>query len=239
MHSNTDPFPPALAMDSPYIFDTEMNDGTQINGDFFNAALSTDSPNLFGDDVLSSPYQSPMPAKARKIHAGSQGIRDGSAISTSPESSVRDDSSDSSGMHKRKTSSRSSHSIPATQSAAIVGSERQAWHVKAEPHMDPVNLQGYQNFAFDTSNRVMEHDFDFDSAASSPSPAMSGNIASYAAPRYVAIPYRDSPRPAASMLQPASRSATVSAIFADFLSFTFAESPRCRALARLLRCRLW
>jgi hypothetical protein len=214
MNSDSDPFPPTMAtMDSPHIFDTDMADNMQEGGLFFDAALPTDSPSFFVDDGMTSPFQSPMPVKSRKIHAGSQGIRDGTALSTSPESSVQDDSSDTSSKHKRKTSSRSSESAPLAKSVAPVGSERRTWGIQTRKQEQPHDLLNPQSFGnYDFSNRAMEHDFDFESAASSPSPAMSGNSATYNAPRHVAISYKESPKSASAPLKAVSRSSTVSTL---------------------------
>lgn len=191
-----------------------MTDPLHGNDDlFFSSALTADSPShVFGYDVSTAEFQSPMPVKARKINAESQGIREGAALSTSPESSMQDSSSDSSGRHQRKSSSRSSQSVNTckdSRAGNIAGQARQWMSPSTTPdgNLDFGHDQGFQSFEF--SNRAMEDAFDFESAASSPSPLMSVKDTPYTATRHVAIPYRESPQPAPRLLSQNPKSRTV------------------------------
>ncbi|KAA6409855.1 MAG: hypothetical protein FRX48_06467 [Lasallia pustulata] len=209
MASTDDPFPSSLPLprfDSPRIFDSEMA-GTMEDGglEFFTSAMPQDSPGqLFaGDTLATSPYQSPMPVKSIRATSDAKRTVNGATFSASPDSSLQDSSSDSSVRPKRKVSSNSSHSaIPSRDVTMADGGHMNPWKDEdpmlgvVEPNVNFVasNLPAETNF--ELSNRAMENDFDFDSAASSPSPyattLTSGHFAKNAA-RDFAVPYRTSP----------------------------------------------
>lgn len=209
MASTDDPFPSSLPLpgfDSPRIFDSEMA-GTMEDGglEFFTSAIPQDSPGqLFGGDTLAtSPYQSPIPVKSIRAPSDTKRTVNGAVFSASPDSSLQDSSSDSSVRHKRKVSSNSSQSaIPVRDVTMADGVHMNPWKDDdpmlgvVEPNISFLasNLPVETNF--ELSNRAMENDFDFDSAASSPSPyattLTSGHIANNTA-RDFAVPYRTSP----------------------------------------------
>ena len=209
MNSAFDPFPPSLpCFDSPPFFDAEMVDTTQNEDLYFGSALSQESPgHFFNDDVFAaSPFQSPVPK--RVPDPSSTKIVDaanGNHLSGSPESSIQDSSSDSSGRHKRRTSSKSSLSALTGHDQPKSGARSSGW--KSDDIMDttPEPVFDFSGAAapvydgYDLSNRAMETDFDFESAASSPSPAVSASTPVHNTTRHIAIPYRASPGPAGSL----------------------------------------
>ena len=179
--------------------------------EFFSSALAQESPGqLFrGDDSLTnfvnSPYQSPASNKIQNVPEVSKPTASDTLFSASPESSSQDSSSDSSGRHKRKTSSRSSHSGLNGRDITMTDDLRpRSWKTGVATYSEPVfgfrnsNISGHISHEF--SNRAMENDFDFDSAASSPSPNMNSNTSAYSGPRHIAIPYRVSPQSSASLV---------------------------------------
>ena len=220
MDPAADPFPsslPTLDSDSPPMFETEMA-GTIQSGDiYFNSALPEDSPGrFFHDDMLAnSPFHSPASIKVQYASTGPMASKAQNNYSASPESSVQDSSSDSSRRHKRKTSSKSSFSGLNGRDLTMTDVRPRTW--KAEGGMDGAiqpkfGFSGSATFQpdqMDVSNRAMENDFDFDSAASSPSPGISADTPVYTGNRHIAIPYRASSRSAASLVSH-SRSSVVS-----------------------------
>ncbi|MCJ1477367.1 hypothetical protein MMC13_006038 [Lambiella insularis] len=209
MNTSTDPFPPSLPrLDSPPLYDTEML-GPEQNGDlYFNSALSNDSPGRFlNDDVFAtSPFQSPAPRRVPHTLSTASKTQTAKKISASPESSLQDSSSDSSGRHKRKTSSKSSLSGLAAHEQVMPGTRPAEWKSGEMMDMAPEPTFEFPDTAlskydsYDFSNRAMEHDFDFESAASSPSPVISAATPVHRTTRHIAIPYRASPRSAASLV---------------------------------------
>ena len=211
MDSSTDLLPSSLAgLDSPQIFDSDMADSMQDTDLFFSSALPQDSPaHLLGDDgVTNSSYSSPMPMpmKVPRLEADSAPAESGQNLPASPESSLQDSSSDSSGRHKRKSSSRSFRSglatsdVTMTDSVQFDGIKHRATRTSDRPtSFDDLGTNNATYDTFDLSNRAMENDFDFDSAASSPSPLLSSSGGTYTALRHIAIPYRASPRSAPSL----------------------------------------
>ena len=209
MDSSTDLFPSSLpGLDSPQIFDSDMADPMQDTDLFFSSALPQDSPaHLLGDDAaINSSYSSPMPMKVPRLEADSTSAESGHNVPASPESSLQDSSSDSSGRRKRKSSSRSSRSGLATSDVAMTdgvqfdGIKHRAIRTSSKPtSFDDLGSNTASYDSFDLSNRAMENDFDFDSAASSPSPLLSSSGGTYTALRHIAIPYRASPRSAPSL----------------------------------------
>ncbi|MCJ1403196.1 hypothetical protein MMC11_006419 [Xylographa trunciseda] len=182
--------------------------GTTQNEDlYFGSALSQESPGrFFNDDVFAaSPFQSPAPKRAPNPSTKSADATTGHRLSGSPESSLQDSSSDSSGRRKRRTSSKSS--LSALAGHAQVRSGPRASGAKSDDMMDIVSepVFDFSGTAaplydgYDFSNRAMETDFDFESAASSPSPAVSASTPVHHTARHITIPYRASPGSAASL----------------------------------------
>lgn len=232
MDPSSDPFPSSLpGYDSPHIFDSEMG-GPMQDGDleFFNSALAQESPGqFFRDDSLTnfanSPYQSPVSTKIQNVPEVSKPTANSPLFSASPESSSQDSSSDSSGRHKRKSSSRSSHSGLNGQDITMTDDPGpNSWKTDSVNHGGPAfglpysNIPGHISYEF--SNRAMENDFDFDSAASSPSPNMNSDVAAYSGPRHIAIPYRASPQPSASLI-PNQQAIKVGDVFQLLFAQTF------------------
>lgn len=217
MDSNSIPYsPPLNGLDSPHIFDSEMTDSMQETDLFFNSAFTVDpTAQLLRDESLAnSTFQSSMQTKLQNP-ASSGIVRDRTMPSTSPENSTQDSSSDTSAYHERKTSSRSSQSglsgtdiVMADASQPTFG--RTTNFVKREA-MTEYPRPMTRNFdSFEYSNRAMENDFDFDSAASSPSPYLPANTVPYTGPRHVAIPFTESPRAFVNQLSNPVPSSTVS-----------------------------
>ena len=211
MDIGNDLFPQSLlGPDSPQIIDSDMSPSLQ-NGDleFFNSALPQDSPSrFFGDDTLAiSPYQSPLSLKQQVVQEKPPTTTNRTTFSASPDSSLQDSSSDSSRRYKRKTSSKSSHEVLAGQDVTMTDDVRLGiWKTDdAQLHRRDLMLD-YSGSIFpphqdyNLSNRAMENDFDFDSAASSPSPYMKSHTSTYTGPRHIAIPFRASPKPSACLV---------------------------------------
>ena len=209
MDSMNDPFPPSLpGLSSPQTLDSEMTTSLQ-DGDleFFDAAYSQDSPDpLFAPDPsIAMPYQSPLSPKQNSEKPAHR-LATTASSSASPESSVQDTSSEGSARRKRKTSSDSSHSDHGLDVQRGVDGA-QAGPLKSE------NLsydgENHHDTDFEYSNRAMENDFDFTTAASSPSPNVDSKPAAYTGPRHITIPYRESPGTTNRLLPPqASNSST-------------------------------
>ena len=215
-----DPFPsslPTLDPDSPPMFDTDMA-GTVQSGDiYFNSALPGDSPGrFFHDDMFAnSPFHSPASMKVQYASTSAMASKPRHNYSASPESSLQDSSSDSSRRHKRKTSSKSSFSGVNGRDFTMTDARPSTWKAEGvidgaiEPKFRFSGSTMFQPDQMDVSNRAMENDFDFDSAASSPSAGVSANTPVYTGNRHIAIPYRASSRSAASLASH-SRSSVVS-----------------------------
>ena len=194
MAANGDPFPASLPGFPAGIYDSEMGGVEQEQEyGFFTSAIGQDSPGHFfqEDAFLDSPYQSPMPAKANALE-NHQTAKGPQFSASPPDSSLQDSSSDSSGRVKRKTSSRSSHSGFAAGAMVPVGPN-------ANPQPGSV-FPGWKapssSASFDIDDRNMETDFNFNSAASSPSPIAhtQQHTAPYSGPRHIAMPFRAQPR---------------------------------------------
>ena len=194
MAANGDPFPASLPGFPAGIYDSEMG-GTEQEQEynFFTSAIGHDSPGHFfqEDALLDSPYQSPMPVKTNA--AENNQVLNGPQFSASPpDSSLQDSSSDSSGRVKRKTSSRSSHSGSAADAMVPGGPNANAQSAYVFPGWKaPINPT-----SFDFNDQNLESDFDFNSAASSPSPIThtQQHPAPYSGPRHIAMPFRATPR---------------------------------------------
>ncbi|KAI9785494.1 MAG: hypothetical protein M1839_009235 [Geoglossum umbratile] len=140
----------------------------------------------FGDPLQPPAYTpsttySSKTISASLLHNGDNG-QPTSVPSSSPTSSMQDSSSDSSRNHKRKSSSNSSHSVPAatdtqmTEDPNIFGQLTMGGGgpgFAGYSDLGDISLGRPNELATHTdvemSNRDMENHFDFDSAASSPS----------------------------------------------------------------------
>ncbi|KAK3169804.1 hypothetical protein OEA41_009188 [Lepraria neglecta] len=174
MDVHNDPFPLSLPQfDGPRILGEDMNDAIEEGGLDF-ASLNFDSPenNLYWDDATS--YQSP--AKSNGNNASAPRVAMMETSSQSPESSLPDSSSSdsSNNRHKRNHSSDSSQvgALGADGDIRMTGDTPvpNGILIGADPAEDRVNDQPSPATDVDVSNRAMECHFDFDSAASSPSP---------------------------------------------------------------------
>jgi hypothetical protein len=129
--------------------------------------------------------------------------------SESPPSSSQDSASETSRGRKRKSSSNSSRSALRGQDVTMADDlDMAGW--KDDDMMTGQDGPAFAGFPvltnssnpleldpdFANSNKAMENDFDFDSAASSPSPLGLGgrSVASTMQPRNLNMPYRSSPR---------------------------------------------
>ena len=195
MAANSDPFPASLPGFPAGIYDLDMG-GTEQEHDygFFSSAIGQDSPGQFSqeDALLSSPYQSPMPMKPNAPPETIQASSGPQFSASPPDSSLQDSSSDSSGRAKRKTSSRSSQSAHATDATMPGGPS-----ASIEPaYIYPGWKAPGKTTSFDFNDQNMESDFDFNSAASSPSPIANApqRPVPYSGPRHIAMPFRATPR---------------------------------------------
>ena len=183
MEFDNDPFPFLPKFDEPQIFDANMNDAMEEGG-FEFSEMHFDSPgfwnNTMGGDAS-------IPSKSN----GSQAIKQpflGPAFSQSPESSSASDSSNN--QHKRN------HSSDSSQSGALAGHGAASVNgiVIGADIADQGSDKSSPATDVDLSNRAMECHFDFDSAASSPSPFADTkpNFKSSSL-RSIKMPYRCSP----------------------------------------------
>lgn len=187
MEIATDTFPFLPKDHGPYIFDANMNERVE-EGAFEFPELQFDTPAFWHNTIGASP----MPSKTN----GSQVIKQpfmGPAFSQSPESSSASDSSNN--QHKRSHSSDSSRSGAiagdgdVTMNGILIGADLED---QASDKSSPVT-------DVDLSNRAMECHFDFDSAASSPSPFSDTKPAfKSSSVRSLKMPYRSSPKTGAS-----------------------------------------
>ena len=186
------------ASSPPFILDSDMSErlDSDPDFDFFDSNIpleATNSPGIFlGDEFpidtsqyltnFGSPapvsHKSPLPEQGSLLDTRLQ--QSLSAPSTaSPAGSYQDSSSESSG-YKRKSSSDSSRSALTTGDVMMADdTDMSDWKVEDMiAKSDASNYGGYDgtinpasmsnNFAF--TDKSMENDFDFESAASSPSP---------------------------------------------------------------------
>lgn len=182
MEFDNDPFPFLPKFDEPQIFDANMTDAME-EGALEFPELRFDSPGLWNTSVGASPVLSKSD--------GSQAIKPpfiDPAFSQSPESSSASDSSNN--QHKRNHSSDSSRSGAlagdgdVSMNGILIGADMEdRASDKSSPATD-----------VDLSNRAMECHFDFDSAASSPSPFAEPKPAfKPSSVRSIKMPYRSSP----------------------------------------------
>jgi hypothetical protein len=173
---------------------------------YFDSALPEGPPSFFlGDEE--SPFPSPASIQARQPPAHASQPANIAHSSASPESSIQDSSSDSSRRaHKRRTSSKSSICAMAGGDMRMRNGPINSW--KREDMMDMITGPTY-DFGMphghdfnnnDISNRAMGEHFDFDSAASSPSPLLNNaGVPLSIGNRHIAIPYRASTSSAATV----------------------------------------
>ena len=182
MEFDDDPFPFLPKFDEPQIFDANMNDVMEEGGLEF-PEVRFDSPGFWNNTIGTSP----MPSKSNSTQPIKQPFM-GPAFSQSPESSSASDSSNN--QHKRN------HSSDSSQSGALAGDGDVAMNgivIGAEVE-DQTSDKSSPATDVDLSNRAMECHFDFDSAASSPSPFSDTKPAFKAlSVRSIKMPYRSSP----------------------------------------------
>jgi hypothetical protein len=202
----------------PFILDTDMS-GARLDSDpdfeFFDSNnfdagnspgillaehFVADTPRFLGGFGSASTPKSPLPDAGTLLDTKLQSSL--SAPSTaSPAGSYQDSSSDSSG-YKRKSSSDSARSA-VTNGDAMMADDTDLGDWKMDGMVqdsEPQNYGGFDgtidpsamdaNFGF--SDKIMENDFDFDSAASSPSPFGIGPV-DMESPEMPTIKY-DTPR---------------------------------------------
>ncbi|KAK2624274.1 hypothetical protein QTJ16_006224 [Diplocarpon rosae] len=191
MPTTTEPHP---ATPPPFLFDPVMPSRLEGDPDFEFLDTNLDgvsSPGLLlAEDLATSNSQShvnfasPNPVSQKSPLSDRNSLLDSrvqqslSARPTaSPACSFQDSSSESSG-YKRKSSSDSSRSALTSADIMVTDTDMGDW--KMQDSMLPIDAQSYSGFDgtinpaemnnFGFSDKVMENDFDFDSAASSPSP---------------------------------------------------------------------
>ena len=180
MEFDNDPFPFLPKFDEPQIFDANMNDAMEEGGLEFSD-LQFDSPGFWSNTIGASP----IPSKSN----GNQAIKQpfmGPAFSQSPESSSSSDSSNN--QHKRN------HSSDSSQSGALAGDGDVSMSgIIGADIEDQASNKSSPATDVDLSNRAMECHFDFDSAASSPSPfADTKSALKSSSLRSLKMPYRSS-----------------------------------------------
>lgn len=155
-----DPFPPSLpGYESPRIYDSNMTEAIEDMGADLNDQ-SYDSPlNLFGEPGFSNTAYQPAPLKDGDGTPSAPSHLLAPNWSNSPESSA---SSDSSNVHERKNSNQSSAMGDLTMADTPVAN---GILIGA----DPVDATVADDEA---SNNFMASTFDFESAASSPTPML-------------------------------------------------------------------
>lgn len=223
------PTPTVAGYDSPRIVDSDMGDsflGSDL--EFFNAALPHDSPSspshILDEDILGTPRPQGLPSDSSTIdpdtlinlgnkHPSGQLPPLPKVASASPPSSGQDSSSDSSRGHKRKSSTSSQDNAAMGDPMMTDDVDMSDWK-NDELMMGPdgPNFTRHSGFFinqssnplemdpdFETSNKVMENHFDFDSAASSPrhdvGEASIMSVSSNRPMNRVSLPSREAPRP--------------------------------------------
>lgn len=176
MEFDRDPFPPSLPhFDGTRILGENVNDAMEENGFDFDA-MNFDSPdgNLYWEDATS--YQSTAKPNGNASSTEKSTTLDASFSSQSPESSLPDSSSSDSSQnqHKRNHSSDSSQygALGGDGDIQMAGDTPMANGIVIGAGLveDQVHDKPTPPTDVDLSNRAMECHFDFDSAASSPSP---------------------------------------------------------------------
>ena len=182
MELDNDPFPFLPKFDEPQIFDANMNDAMEEGGLEF-PELQYDSSGFWNNAIVASP----VPSKSNGSQATKQPFI-GPAFSQSPESSSASDSSNN--QHKRN------HSSDSSRSGALAGDGDVSTNgilIGADME-DQASDKSSPTTDVDLSNRAMECHFDFDSAASSPSPFLDTKpVFKPSLVRSIKMPYRSSP----------------------------------------------
>lgn len=231
MEFNNDPFPFLTKFDEPQIFDANMNDVME-EGRLEFPELQFDSQGLWNNAIGASP----VPRKC----SGSQEIKQpfmDSAFSQSPESSSASDSSNN--QHKRNHSSDSSRSGAlagegdVSMNGILISADLDDQASDKSSPVTDVNL----------SNRAMECHFDFDSAASSPSP-FSDAVSTFrpSSIRSIKMPYRSSHSAGVSHGFGTYSAVSKVSYFLKKASLGDFEAKPClipRTRARHLRCHPW
>lgn len=155
-----DPFPPSLpGYESPRIYDSNMTEAMEDIGADFDDHSYPSPLNFFSDQNFNSVAYPPTPLKDPDNASSTPSNMLAPSWSHSPESSS---SSDSSNRHERKNSSESSAMGDLTMAGTPVAN---GILIGA----DPVDANAADDEA---SNRFMASTFDFESAASSPTPIL-------------------------------------------------------------------
>ena len=179
MESDIDPSSILPNFDEPQIFDSNVNDAMEEGGLKY-PGFHFNSSGLWSNTLGASP----MPSKSNGSQATKQPLV-GHAFWQSPESSSASDSSNN--QHKRN------HSFDSSQSGALAGEGDVLLNgivIGAELE-DQASDKYSPATDVDLSNRAMECHFDFDSAASSPSPfADTNSTFKFSSARPINMPYR-------------------------------------------------
>ncbi|KFZ17044.1 hypothetical protein V502_04784 [Pseudogymnoascus sp. VKM F-4520 (FW-2644)] len=177
---------------SPFILDLDVTeDPDDQDFEFFNPGtpyIASGSPGAFLEQNLPpgerrANFGSPAIAKKGGTENRSSAVATGPRTpsipsSDSPGGSFHDSSSDSSTYNKRKPSSESSEPTFESKDASMNDAEMGDWKVGGGHGQDDSEAYGPYSAttassstatAFDFNDKIMENDFDFDSAASSPS----------------------------------------------------------------------
>lgn len=179
-------------------FNSALPHDSPSNGPTFEDGFVTSSPSSrslpqdqYSDSALrSKQYREPQHLLSRYCQ-GDQTLS--TQLSVSPGTSSQDSSSDSSRRHKRKTSSSSSGSAVGTADTIMTDGKVESGWMPDDPMVggdepsydldntgfpslgglsDPLSMET----DYELSNKTMENHFDFDSAASSPSPFDAGGL---------------------------------------------------------------
>ncbi|KUJ09195.1 uncharacterized protein LY89DRAFT_598700 [Mollisia scopiformis] len=192
-------------------FDSNLA-GAASPGTFLNAEdFATDNSSFLASFGTPNPtnYKSPLPDQGSILDSRLQPTL--SAPSTaSPAGSYRDSSSESSG-YKRKSSSDSSRSALTSGDIMMADdTDMNDWKVEDMMSGDATGFGGFDgtgtinpstmNTNFEFSDKSMENDFDFDSAASSPSPFGGIRPVEMESPEMPTIKY-DTPRKHSPLLK--------------------------------------
>ena len=182
MEIDNDPLSFLPTFEEPQIFDVDVNDIME-EGRIDFPTLHYDSPGFWNRNTV---ITSPMPRKANDSQAIKQPFKD-PAFAQSPESSSASDSSNN--QHKRNHSSDSSRSGALAENGDVSMS---GILISADVE-DQVSDKSSSATDVDLSNRAMECHFDFDSAASSPTPFSDTQVAfKSGSVRSIKMPYRSS-----------------------------------------------
>lgn len=198
MEFDRDPFPPSLPyFDGTRILGENVDGAMEENGFDFNA-MNFDSPdaNAYWEDATS--YQSTAKPSGNASSTDKSNALVASFSSQSPESSLPDSSSSDSSrnQHKRNHSSDSSQygALGGDGDIQMAGNTPMANGIVIGAGLveDQVLDKPTPPTDVDLSNRAMECHFDFDSAASSPSPyqGSKGMLNDSKSTKPIKMPYR-------------------------------------------------